>query len=248
MSSVRSRAGLGLPPKKFYTNDSENTNRRLRHKTRGKELGNTAFAKIMKELIEDDQETEFILGVCGGSGQYEFRESFKHLEISKEDWFGMSKAQRKKKVANIYSLSIEDMYVPSANQSQGRMFSARCSTIVHLPTKNDLSLPASSIQDQLDLHIANQIWEKAGRLLSREDTILPAPSRDNSLKAFSVLSEFGEAPNFIQVSSNGKITCTCKNFKPKKICSHVVSVAGKQNSLNGFVKWYLKQKIPNITT
>ena len=160
----------------------------------------------------------------------------------------MSEGQRKKKVANIYALSIENMYVPSANQSQGRMFSARCSTVVHLPTKNYLSLPASSVQDQLDLHIVNQIWEKAGRLLSRKDTILPAPSRDNSLKAFSVLSEFGDAPNFVQVSSNGKITCTRKNFKPKKICSHDVSVAEKQNNLNGFVKWYLKQKIPNNLT
>lgn len=195
IASVRTRAGLGLPPERFYTNDSENTNHPLRHKTRGKELGETAFAKVMKELIEDDQETEFILGVFGGSGQYEFSESFKHLEISKEDWFGMSKTQRKKKVANIYALSIEDTYEPSANQSQGRMFSARCSTVVHLPTKNDLSLPASSVQDQLDLHIANQIWKKAGRLLSREDAILPAPSGDNSLKAFWVLSEFGDAPN-----------------------------------------------------
>ena len=157
----------------------------------------------------------------------------------------MSETQRKKKVANIYALSIEDTYEPSANQSQGRMFSARCSTVVHLPTKNNLSLPTSSVQDQLDLHIANQIWKKAGWLLSQEDAILPAPSRDNSLKAFWVLSEFGDAPNFVQVSSNGKITCTCKNFKPKKICSHVVSVAEKQNSLNEFVKWYLKQKIPN---
>lgn len=121
IASVRTRAGLGLPPEKSYTNDSENTNCRLQHKTCGKELGETAFAKIMKELIEDDQETEFILGVFGGSGQYELRESFKHLEISKEDWFGMSEVQRKKKVANIYALSIEDMYEPSANQSQGRI-------------------------------------------------------------------------------------------------------------------------------
>ena len=125
IASVRTRAGLGLPPERFYTNDSENTNHPLRHKTRGKELGETAFAKVMKELIEDDQETEFILGVFGGFGQYEFSESFKHLEISKEDWFGMSKTQRKKKVANIYALSIEDTYEPSANQSQGRMFFAR---------------------------------------------------------------------------------------------------------------------------
>ncbi len=221
----------------------------MRHKTRSKELGETAFVKAMKELIEDDQEAEFILGIFGGSRQYEFRESFKHLEISKEDWFEMSKAQRKKKVANIYAKSIEDMYEPSANQSQGRMFYARCSTVVHSPTTNNLSLPASSVQDQLNLYIANQIWEKAGRLLSREDAILLAPSRDNSLKAFSVLSELGDMPNFVQVLSNGKITCMCKNFTPKKICSHVVSVAEKQNSLNKFVKWFLKQKIPyNLTS
>lgn len=53
IASVRTRAGLGIPPEKFYTNDSENTNRRLRHKTGGKELGETAFAKAMKELIEE---------------------------------------------------------------------------------------------------------------------------------------------------------------------------------------------------
>ena len=61
IAAVRTKAGLGYPPDKFYTNDSENTNRRLRHKTRGQELGETAFAKAVKELIEDDQETELVL-------------------------------------------------------------------------------------------------------------------------------------------------------------------------------------------
>lgn len=97
IASVRTRAGLGTPPEKFYTNDSENTNRRLRHKTGGKELGETAFAKAIKELIEDDQETEFILALYEGSEQYEFRGLFKHLIVSREDWFAMSEAQRKKK-------------------------------------------------------------------------------------------------------------------------------------------------------
>lgn len=32
ITSVRTKAGLGFPPQKFYTNDFENTNRRLRHK------------------------------------------------------------------------------------------------------------------------------------------------------------------------------------------------------------------------
>ena len=44
------------------------------------------------------------------------------------------------------------------------------------------------------------------------------------------------------------MTCTCKHYKPKKICSHVVSVAHNQNRLKDFVSWYLKQKVPNSLT
>ena len=57
---MRTKAGLGSPPDKFYTNDSENTNGRFLHKTQGKELGENAFAKAVKEMIEDEQEAEVI--------------------------------------------------------------------------------------------------------------------------------------------------------------------------------------------
>ncbi|CAB3988141.1 Hypothetical predicted protein [Paramuricea clavata] len=53
IASVRTKAGLGNPPMKFYTNDRENTNRRLRNKTNGREQGETSFIRDMKELIED---------------------------------------------------------------------------------------------------------------------------------------------------------------------------------------------------
>ena len=74
IARVKTGAGLGILPEKFYTNYPENTNRRLRHKTGGRGLGETAFAKAIKELIEDEQETEFTLAVFNGSEQYEFRE------------------------------------------------------------------------------------------------------------------------------------------------------------------------------
>ena len=51
----------------------------------------------MKELIEDEQETEFTLAVFNGSEQYEFREPFRHLTVSHVEWFGMNEEQRKKK-------------------------------------------------------------------------------------------------------------------------------------------------------
>ena len=120
IASVRTRAGLGIPPEKFYTNDSENTNRQIRHKTGGKELGETEYAKAMKELIEDDQETEFILALFDGSEQYEFRESFRHLPVSNDVWFGMTEERRKK---DSYRLcSIHGGFVRSARYSVSRSY------------------------------------------------------------------------------------------------------------------------------
>ena len=56
-ADVQTKAGLSSQPDKFDTNDSKNMSARLRHKTQGKEVGETAFAKAVKEMIEDDQET-----------------------------------------------------------------------------------------------------------------------------------------------------------------------------------------------
>ena len=118
------------------------------------------------------------------------------------------------------------------------MCSVRCSNTT--ANQDELSVPASAVRDTSDIHIAEQIWQKAVRLLSQKDAILPAPSRDTAVKAFSVLSEFGDAPNFVQIASSAKVTCTCKNYKAKKICSHVVSVAETQHSLKDFFAWHLK--------
>lgn len=52
--SVRIRVGFGISFEKFYINDFENVNRRLRYKTGGKEFGETVFVKVIKEFIEDD--------------------------------------------------------------------------------------------------------------------------------------------------------------------------------------------------
>ena len=56
-ADVQTKAGLSSQPDKFYTNDSKNMSARLRHTTQGKEVGETAFAKAVQEMIEDDQET-----------------------------------------------------------------------------------------------------------------------------------------------------------------------------------------------
>jgi len=46
-------------------------------------------------------------------------------------------------------------------------------------------------------HTVEHKWRKAERLLSQPDIVMPAPSADKSCKAFSVLSESVDAPNFL---------------------------------------------------
>ena len=76
-----------------------------------------------------------------------------------------------------------------------------------------------------------------------------APSTDKSSKAFSVLSQSGDSPNFVKVYNNAKVTCNCRNYKPKKICAHAISVAESLGILSEFVAWYRKQKVPtNLTS
>ena len=86
------------------------------------------------------------------------------------------------------------------------------------------------------------------RLLTKKDAIFPAPSKDTSVMSFSVISETGDTPNFVQLASSGKITCTCNNYRPKKVCSHAIALAGSENRLNDFVSWCMKQKVPNNLT
>lgn len=133
---------------------------------------------------------------------------------------------------------------------QGRMYAVRRSSFAMCNEDQEelsLSLPASAVEG-LDFHIAQQIWKKASRLLAKKDAIFPALSKDTSVMSFSVISETSDTPNFVQLASNGKITCTCKNYRPKKVCSHVIAVAEKENRLNDFVSWHRKQKVPNNLT
>ena len=244
--------GSRFSPDKYYTNDSENTNGRLRHKTHGKELGKMAFAKAVKEMIKDDQEAEVILALFGALERYEVREQFKQFQLSAEEWWAKNERQRKDYVQRIYALSIDDFY--AGNSHQASLYSTK----TRLLTSVQLSLPHDCIAGSLDLHIAEFMWKKASRIISQPNSICPAPSKDGKTQTFSVVSETGNVPHCVQIYQNFKATCICRNFKPKHICSHTVffcislfyficshtvAVTEKEGSLENFVTWYKGQNI-----
>lgn len=108
IASVRTEAGLGYRPDKFYTNDSENTNRRLRHKTGEKELGETAFAKAVRELI-DEQETELVLAVFR-IWVLPNKRAFKQVPNFERRAVCYEREQRKKKEESVYTADIKDLH------------------------------------------------------------------------------------------------------------------------------------------
>ena len=157
---------------------------------------------------------------------------------------------REKKVASVYALAIEELYEMKDTPCEGHMYAVRRGSFAMCnEDQEDLSfsLPASAVEG-LDFHIAQQIWKKASRLLAKKDAIFPEPSKDTSVCHFCVISETSDTPNFVQLASNGKIRCTCKNYRPKKVCLHAIAVAEKENRLNDFVSWYRKQKVQNNLT
>ena len=185
IASVRTKAGLGNPPIKFYTNDSENTNRRLRDKTKGKEQGETSFIREMKELIEDSQETEVVLAMHGASEVYEVREPFRKFQLEREEWFRMNESQRRNYIKEVHSKSMEELYASESNASVYAENSDRHR--VRDGDAQELSVENSALSNIFDRYFLQCVWKKARRLVSEPQSILQAPSKDSKIKAFSVL-------------------------------------------------------------
>ena len=100
---VRLRAGLGNPPESFTTNASESINALLKNQVEYKKNDVPAFLdKLQAAISEQQREVERAIV---NTGKYRFREKYKHLVKSEEEWFlKMTLSQRQtyaKKIANL---------------------------------------------------------------------------------------------------------------------------------------------------
>lgn len=69
-ADIRAKASLRNPPERFYTNDSETNNERIKHKMDHREARLCSFVASMKQLAYS-QETEFAKALCGMSTRSE---------------------------------------------------------------------------------------------------------------------------------------------------------------------------------
>ena len=253
-ADIRAKAGLGNPPKKFYTNDSETNNERIKHRMDHREAGLCSFVAGMKQLAYS-QETEFAKALCGMSTEYKVRDAFSSFVVPASKWYDMREDQRRSYVIRVYKLAISEMY---AANPQHCVLSSRSD--VQLPTLGT-SPERSGLASIIPLLVLKGIWRKAELLLSVfENNVSSAPSRVPNTKMFCVQSQTDKSsvPYFVQVHccitchtscSHVKVTCTCKMYKPNSICSHAVVVAEKSGDLDSFLSWRASQaKSYNFTS
>lgn len=245
-ADVRAKAGLGLPPKRFYTNDSETNNERIKHKMDHREAGLCSFVAGMKQLAYS-QETEFAKALCGMSTEYKLRDVFSSFAVPAEKWYDMREDQRRSHVQRVYKLAMSEMYAANPQHCV-------------LVSRSDVQLPTLSITPELSglgsiipLPVLKGVWRKAALLLSVfENNVSSAPSKDPSTKVFCVQSQTDKSPipYFVQIyccskchtsCSHVKVTCTCKMYRPNSICSHALVVAEKCGDLDSFLKWRVSQ-------
>ena len=111
VSTVRQRSGLGCPPDRFTTNQSEQTNRAI-HKfvksewKRAKKIDEFTFSVCFPKLVNQQKQEVELAVLC--RGEYKLREKFKLLEVSSQEWESMREKQKKKALQQLQKVSLEE--------------------------------------------------------------------------------------------------------------------------------------------
>ena len=233
LGSVRTAAGLGFPPKKFYTHTSESNNHIIKHKERYQEVSLPKFVKDMKEL-RDDYDDEFIKAITG-RGEYKMK--YPHLALTTEQWFNMTVKQRETYVKKLRAMSMAEVLQGESNPLKDEA------------PKQPLSVSWDQVESPLDNIVLKNIWEKAANIVTSPGAIQPAPYLPGMESArgstFLVISE-SSCDNYHTVKCgsdiSGVVKCSCPGFRSLTICFHAVAVSEKQALLTNYMDFYSHSK------
>ena len=237
IACVRTRAGLGKPPKCFTTNSSESVNNLLKRKVDFKRSEWPHFNKVLRTLV-DEQNAEFQKAIFG-EGEYEFAAEFKHLQVPNLDWMQMTPDQRK--------LRIEKAYKATLNSSKSMVQSGE----LHVSKCRMLSMEVKDAKlEHLSVERVKDMWEKAEELLSTAGLVLPAAGVSDSARQVASLSSYKkgnpEAPHYVTVHKRKvgtEVKCNCPVYRSSpNICQHALATAEDLCILSEYMHWVRRTK------
>ena len=246
LRDVREKAGLGSPPRPYFTNANEAMNRVLKEASKWKKSQLPEFIDKMKNLVEQQQRELEKAIVC--TGEYMLRQPFKALEVDPARFFRMNEGQRSHylNIFNTYSLNEAASATNEASQSGKGKQKANKSSITATalslePTPEEasalLSLPLESLQG---------IWKKAVELNSNPQAVSSMPG--GGVKDCFVLSKSSMMPHAVTVKDSVyRCDSRCLHFQSLALCAHTITAAHKQGDLPRFLNFLSTKKMqPNL--
>jgi hypothetical protein len=244
ISSVRACVGLkGNPTPWYTTNNNECINKVFKNDVDAKLSIPQCIEKIEEFL--NSQSCQLQLAITG-EGLYRFRENYRDLEVSKEDWLEKSKDERKKHVAKVLGCRVRPVVnvqrdAPIAVDGQHNELGE---TNLSMPIQRSRTISVSHSESGLSAAIPPHslliMWNKAEKIVNSEGEISVAIGKfHNDERARQVGSESNpRKPHFVYQYNTGKVVCDdCPLYQAFKICQHSIAVAEVRGSLSQFVKW-----------
>lgn len=244
LASVRTKAGLGYPPAKFYTNTSESMNN-VEKKFLGRSKRERTMLSVCKGTISllRLQESEDEKAYIGSGDNNIVRPEFKE-QLFIEGYWDLSEYNKKRAIRKSKDISLRDLHQATHDASS-------CST-QHLFSYIGMR-PEEFVQGnlKLPLDIVIPMFHKADSLLSdSKKNIAWAPSKDGV--AYGVMSKSDARPNHVSLrivnDHECEVTCTCVNFRINALCAHSIAVLVKERKLSHYGLYMRNKKLgTNLT-
>ena len=224
LASIRTRALLGSPPRKYTNNGNESVNSTIKSWV---EFKKSSWPQFVQQLVEI-QLKEAGKAIYR-SGEYVLAPEYRKFGMDQTSWHQMQSSQRMR-----YLKKVSDSFPIAGTTDAVLLCESSHATLQSL----NISLPTMSS------HSTAQMCEKATTLLNTEGSIVPAPGHK---QAFMVASNPSERPYFVRKGKGEKIFCdpNCAVWRSSRICSHAIAVAVTLDCLPAFVA--VLQKEPRDT-
>ena len=233
IASVRTRAGLGLPPQRFYTNDSESNNFQIKQWIGFREKKLPVFVEEMNNFVKA-QFADHKKAYCNIKGKYFVREEFVS-QLKCDDYFRLTVSQRQAFLKKAESVSMSELLsfslLPNA---------------INSVNSGVVSISYGEAGINISKYTLKSIWAAAAQLiLNAEKAISPAPCMAEKTLKFCVLKSLQcceETQMVTFFTETGQLNCDCKHYSIHSVCSHSVACAEINDALKIFLKWHSDNK------
>ena len=191
------------------------------------------------EEVDNQQQLQSKLAICGMSDKYELAHVAAHLEVNPDEWFSWSEKKRSEYARKFNELSIEDVnkkkpivlsnhFTEETTGKEWREFSGEIQSLFSL---QGLSKP-----------LVETIVKEAEKLLNHPESIqkMPSLSSADSRRKYLVAAKDCKRQMYECTVHREHVACTCPCYKSRGLCKHSLCVAETVNLLKEHIEFLQK--------